>query len=178
MRILNLRIVVCATLLACFACVSFGANTDSQLFTVHVPTSVDIVAPADASITHNETNAPNAFPAQTWVVKGNNSTGVNVSFSTASPFTNVDNNSFQRNAKLDLAVGTQQGPPSTVWTVGVPSGQTDYVNSNGVATVSASSNGIGRANLNLTVTFITEEFGLFAAGNYTTTVTGTVAANN
>ena len=157
-----------------------GLTTDrahaqsSQVLKVVVPTSVSIVAPVAATITHNETDAPQAFPSQVWTVKGNSLNGVNVSFATTTPFTHATDNTFKRNAKLDLAVGVTQGPAA--WTVGVASDTTNYVNNDGVAQVTASSNGVGRANMNLTVSFITEEFGVFAAGDYLTTVTGTIAA--
>lgn len=146
----------------------------SQTFTVIVPPSVSIVAPAPATLTHNETDAPQAFPVQAWTVKGNSLTGVNVTFSTTTPFVHATDDTFKRNAKLDLAVGTIQGPAA--WTVGVASDSTNYINNDGIAQVTASSNGVGRASMNLTVSFITEEYGVFAAGNYLTTVTGTIAA--
>ena len=41
----------------------------------------------------------------------------------------------------------------------------------------AASNGVGRASFNLNVKFITDGFGSFAAGDYETTVTGTVTEN-
>ncbi len=168
-------------LLAILAVVALGqvsvhaATSGTQTFTVNVPTSVSIVAPAAASLTHDQTDNLQAFAPQAWVVKGNAVAGVNVSFSTATPFTHATNNTFKRDAKLELAVGTTLGPGA--WTVGVPSDQSAYASGDNVALVSASSNGVGRANLNLTVKFVTEEFGVFAAGDYSTTVTGTVAAN-
>jgi len=108
-------------------------------------------------------------------VKGNSNAGVNVSFATANPFIHTTLPTFKRDAKLNLAVGTTQGPAT--WTVGVAQDQTNYLLNDGIAAVTATSTGVGRANLNLSVTFVTEEFGVFAAGDYSTTVTGTVAAN-
>jgi hypothetical protein len=163
---------------ACAALIGFVSETamaqSTQSFKVIVPASVSIVAPAAATLTHNETDAPQAFPAQAWTVKGNSLNGVNVTFSTTSPFVHATDNTFKRNAKLDLAVGTIQGPAA--WTVAVASDTTNYTNNDGIAQVTASSNGVGRANMNLTVSFITEEYGVFAAGDYLTTVTGTIAA--
>ncbi len=170
------KIVV--SFVAAAALVSFVSDSaqaqNSQVLKVIVPASVSIVAPAAATITHNETDAPQAFPAQVWAVKGNSTNGVNVSFATTTPFVHSVDASFKRNAKLDLAVGTTQGPAA--WTVGIASDTTNYVINDGIAQVTASSNGVGRANMNLTVSFITEEYGVFAAGDYLTTVTGTIAA--
>jgi len=148
-------------------------TTASQTFTVIVPTSVSITAPAAASLTHDQSDNPQAFPAQTWVVRGNSTTGMNVSFASDS-FTHATINTMKRNSRLNLAVGTTQGPAS--WTVGVPTSTSNFTASL-PATVTASSTGVGRANLNLIVTFVTEEFGAFASGNYIATVVGTVAAN-
>lgn len=168
-------------ILSTFALVSFAGlaqaqKSDTQGFKVIVPASIDIVAPNDATITHDETNNDQNFPAQGWLVKGNSPAGVSVSFSTTDTFKHTSGN-FQRNAGLSLAVDntTTQGP--AVWTVGTATDQTNYASNDAVATVTASSNGIGRTMLQLTVRFITEEFGVFGAGDYNTTVTGTVTAN-
>jgi hypothetical protein len=149
--------------------------TASQTFTVTVPTNVSITAPSNVSLYHDETDNNQVFPNQSWTVKGNVQNGVSVSFATNQAFTHTTNASFKRNAKLDLATGTTLGPAT--WTVTKATDTTDYVGGNGVATVTAASNGVGRAAFNLGVTFITDSYATFAAGDYTTTVTGTVTAN-
>lgn len=149
--------------------------TASQKFTVTVPTNIDITAPSDVAITHDESDNDQAFPAQQWNVRGNIAAGVSVSFSTDQAFTHTTDSSFQRDAKLDLALASSDGP--AVWSVGVASDTTDYANADGQATVQASSDGVGSAAFDLSVTFITDTFGSFAAGDYETTVTGTVTAN-
>ena len=153
----------------------FGQATGTQTLKVVVPTSISISAPSAASINHDETNLAQSFPAQQWVVKGNAKSGVNVTFSTGSAFVNNNDATQKRDAKLTLALGDTAGPGT--WTLGNATDTTDYLNNDGSAQVSASSNGVGRANLNLTVQFQTVEYGLFAAGDYTTVITGTVAAN-
>lgn len=170
-----IRFAAFAALCGGFATTASANNNASQGFTVVVPQSISISAPAAVSLTHDQTNNPQAFPAQPWVVRGNSRAGVNVSFATATPFVHVDDASFKRDARLSLAVGTVQGPAT--WTVNVNNDQTNYVNNDNSALVSATSNGVGRATFNLSVTFVTEEFGVFAAGDYLTTVVGTVAAN-
>ncbi len=152
-----------------------AATTASQGFTVVVPQNITITAPPAVSLTHDQTDSPQAFPPQSWTVKGNSNAGVNVVFATSDAFTHVTNPTFKRNAKLGLALGAVQGPAT--WSVGVAEDTTDFASNDGVAQVTASSSGVGRASFNLSVTFITEEFGIFAAGDYTTTVVGTVAAN-
>lgn len=151
-----------------------GNLTGSQGFTVNVPQSISITAPAAVTITHNQTNEPQAFPDQGWVVRGNVRSGVNVTFATATPFVHTVDGNFKRNAKLELVLGSKQGPAT--WTIDTASDTTNFANDDNVAQVVASSNGVGRANLNLKVTFVTEDFDDFAAGDYVTTVTGTIAA--
>lgn len=152
------------------------AQTGNQGFKVVVQPSLSITAPAAISLTHDQTDNPQAFPDQAWVVRGNVRNGVTVTFATAAPFVHSEDNTFKRNAKLDLAVDSTQGPAT--WQVDTATDTTNFAANDNVAQVAASSNGVGRANLNLKVTFVTEDFSLFAAGDYVTTVTGTIAAKN
>jgi hypothetical protein len=169
------RFAAFAALCGGFATTASAANSASQNFKVVVPQSISITAPAAVSLTHDETDNPQAFQPQPWVVRGNSLSGVNVTFATSAPFTHATDSTFKRDAKLNLALGTVQGPAT--WTVDVNNDQTDYINNDNAALVSATSNGVGRATFNLSVTFVTEEFGVFAAGDYLTTVVGTVTAN-
>lgn len=156
------------------ASAAFAQSSGSQTFTVTVPQSISITAPSAAVLTHDQTDAAQTFQPQTWVVRGNARNGVNVTFSTAQPFIHSEDNSFKRDARLTLALGTSQGPAT--WVLGTSTDTTDFGTGDGVATVTAGSNGVGRSNLSLTVAFLTQDYGLVAAGNYVTTVTGTIAA--
>ena len=161
---------------AMFAVASVAmAQSDSQKFTVAVPASLTITAPTDAVLTHDESDNNQAFPAQQWVVRGNTLSGVSVSFSTAQAFTNTTDASFKRDVSLGLAVSSSTGPAA--WSVSQASDTTDYAGSDEVATVAASSDGVGRATFDLSVSFVTDSFGTFAEGNYETTVVGTLTAN-
>lgn len=170
---------VIRVLAVCVTCMmvsnSFGQTSGTQTFNVIVPPSISIVAPTATTITHDETDNNQNFQPQSWAVRGNGLNGVTVTFETASPFVHATDSTFKRDAKLSLAVGTTAGPAA--WTVSKAIDTTAYASSDNDASVVATSNGVGRANLNLTVTFITDEFGSFAEGTYSTTVTGTVAAN-
>jgi hypothetical protein len=175
MRMSFVRKLSAVVAVLCMSSCALAGTTADQTFTVVVPQNISITSPGAVSLTHDQTDNPQAFPAQQWVVRGNLKNGVNVVFATGSAFVHSTDSTFKRNAKLDLALGTTQGPAT--WTVGVASDTTNYASNDGVAQVSASSNGVGRANMNLTVTFVTEDYSAFAAGDYATTVTGTVAAN-
>lgn len=172
MKIQSLLRSSIAAALVCSPSVLFAQT--GQGFNVVVPQSLSITAPTAVSLTHDQSDNPQAFPDQSWVVRGNVRNGVTVTFATSAPFVNLADDNFKRNAKLELAVGTTQGPAT--WQIDTATDTTDFAANDNVAQVAASSNGVGRANLNLKVTFVTEDFSLFAAGDYVTTVTGTIAA--
>jgi len=171
-----------STIVAAFLCLVFsgslcsGADTDRQGFRVIVPTTISIVAPVTTpTITHDQSDNNQPFPVQTWTVKGNLATGVNVAFSTMSVFVNNANTASRRNVQLGLAVNGAQGPAA--WAVTNATDSTNYLAGDEVAQVTARSDGAGSANFDLSVTFVTEDFDLFTAGQYEVTVVGTVAAN-
>ena len=171
---MKIKFIIAALLIATSANVN-AATTGNQKFTVTVPGAISITAPVNANLTHDESENDQIFPAQAWVVKGNSLAGVTASFSTASAFTHTVDSTAKRDAGLGLAVNSSVG--SANWNVTQVSDQTDYANNDGVATVQVSSNGFGRATMDLSVSFITDGFGTFPAGDYETTVTGTVTAN-
>jgi hypothetical protein len=172
---MNLKCLFAALLVVSSASSAMAQTSAVQNFRVVVPTNISITAPTNAVITHDQSDDNQQFPAQQWVVRGNTLAGVAVSISTNTPFVNTTDPSFKRDAQLALAVNGTVGP--AVWTVGQALDTTNYVAEDGVATVTASSNGVGRATLDLTMRFLTNGFGTFAAGDYQSTVTGTVTAN-
>lgn len=152
-----------------------GQTTDSQKFTVTVPTSIAIIAPENVSLVHDESENDQTFPPQSWVVKGNSTSGVTATFATAQPFVHTLDSTQKRDVQLGLSVGSSVG--GATWTLGQASDTTDYAGNDDVASVQVSSDGFGSANMDVSVTFVTNGFGTFLAGEYDTTVTGTVTAN-
>jgi hypothetical protein len=172
---MNFKITFAALLVVSFASSAMAQTSGTQRFQVVVPTNISITPPSDATITHDESENNQQFPAQQWVVRGNTLAGVAVSISTASPFVHTTDPTFKRDAQLALSVNGTVGPAT--WTLGQALDTTNYIANDGVATVTVASNGVGRATLDLTMRFLTNGFGTFAAGNYESTVTGTVTAN-
>ncbi|MFG0290213.1 MAG: hypothetical protein ACF8CQ_18685 [Rhodopirellula sp. JB044] len=169
-------VAVLTAVVACGVASNASAQvSDSQTFTVTVPSNLSITAPVDAALTHDETDSNQAFPNQSWTVVGNSLSGVTVSFATGSAFVHTADPTYKRDAQLGLNVTTSSGPGT--WTVNQATDVTDYVNSDNVATVTASSNGTSSATFALAVSFITDAYGSFPSGDYATTVTGTVTAN-
>lgn len=168
------------TLLAAALAVS-RANaqaTDTEGFTVTVDAVLTVTAPsASVSITHDQSDLNQAFGAQQWTVQQNATAGASISFSTDQAFTHTTATTFKRDAKLDLALASSDS--GSGWAVSTATDQTDYgaATPDGVATVQAASTAPGDAAFDLTVTFVTSDFSTLAAGNYTTTVTGTLTSN-
>ncbi|HBJ33439.1 MAG TPA: hypothetical protein DDZ51_01505 [Planctomycetaceae bacterium] len=173
---LSIAALVVFTTIATNLQTASAQTTDTQTFTVVVPTSISITAPNNAvQLTHDLTDNPQQFPPQAWLVRGNVGTGVTVAFTAGTPFVHTTDASSKRDLKLDVAVGSFQGP--AYWSVEQETASTNYLNNEDTATVTVSSNGAGRASLNLTVSFITDEFGSFINGDYVSTITGTIASN-
>ena len=154
----------------------FQTDTDSQNFIVAVPGNVQIIAPADALIVHDQTDNDQVFPVQQWDVRGNVLTGVTATFQVAQPFIHSIDPTLMRDAELDVAIGSTIGP--AVWSVGGTGNDvTDYINGDNDASVSVNSTFVGHALIDLTVTFRTVAFAQVMAGSYDTTVIGTVTEN-
>jgi len=150
-------------------------STDTHRFVVAVPRNVLITAPVDILIVHDGTDNDQVFPPQTWYVRGNVTTGVTTTFRVTQPFIHSIDPTFMRDAQLDIAIASTLGPAS--WNVDVPTDVTNYATGDNDATVQISSNFVGHAFANLTVTFKTVAFAQVLAGDYDTIVTGTVTEN-
>ncbi len=175
-RRISIAALVAFTTLVANVQTTSAQTTGNQTFTVVVPTSISITPPNNAvQLTHDLTDNPQQFPVQAWVVRGNVRNGVSVEFTAGSPFVNTEDSQSKRDLQLAVSVGSSQGPAT--WSVDVASDTTNYIDGEDTATVAVSSNGAGRASLNLSVSFVTEDFGTFANGDYVSTITGTIAAN-
>lgn len=172
---MNIKLAIAALFVATTAGTAMGQTTASQRYTVTVPSAISITAPANAALTHDQSENDQPFPPQAWVVRGNSLAGVTATFSTTQAFRHTTEPTARRNAALNLGVNTSVGAAS--WTVTQPTDTTDFATNDGVATVQVTSNGFGRATMDLGVSFVTDGFGTFPAGDYETTVTGTVTSN-
>lgn len=174
---MNIKHIVAALLIVSSASIASAQTTATatQKFKVIVPANISITAPANVVITHDQTDNDQAFPPQQWTVRGNTLAGVAVSFSTQSPFVHTTDPTFKRDAQLSLGVGPTTGPAT--WNITTASDATNYLNADDTATVTASSSGIGKAVFQVNMKFLTNGFGTFAAGDYESTVVGTVTSN-
>lgn len=154
----------------------------SQSFRIRVPKNITITCP-DIVVehTHDASDANQVFPdTQSWVVKGNSTKGVTVTFTLDSPFTldglGSTDNDKRRDASLTITPGATQGPAT--WTSATQTIATDAFGGTLNASYSAESDGVGRAIFDLDMTFVNtlngEGFGSYQEGTYITTVTGEV----
>lgn len=154
---------------------AYSQENTSQVYRVIVANSTTVEAPSTStSVVHDETDNDQIFPDQTWSVFGNTANGIVVTFAATEAFVNLDNPTYKRDVELSLAIGSTNGPAS--WNLTTASDQTNYQVGDESASVSAASDGVGRASLNLTVKFLTGNFGTFATGEYSTTIVGTASA--
>lgn len=134
-----------------------------------------ITAPAAQSITHDGTDAPQAFSEVVWqLTSGSDAAGYTAQWS-CGPFQHGLKTSLKADTKLQIRVLSSGGLAN--WTATVPSDQTDYAGGDQSATVAAQSLATGDGQVGLTVTFVDNDFSQLGAGNYTITVTGTITAN-
>jgi hypothetical protein len=138
--------------------------------------AVGISGPADATITHNQSNAPQAFAEQTWSLTTGvtDVLGATVTLD-ASPFQNAGNAALKADCKLNLRL--LSAAPLSGWAVTTATDQTNFAGGDSTARVSARSSATGNATVGLTVTFQNSDFSTLGAGNYTVTVIGTIQGN-
>lgn len=184
MNIKGLLKFVSAMAVAASCQMAMAQTTDTQRFTVTVPSTLSIIAPADQSLIHDTTDgdqvfAPGPLTADHWAVQCNSGAGATVNLTTSTPFTHTGNSSYKRDAKLDLIISStdNNGGGSPVWAVSTGSDQTDYVGSDNDASVQATSAAPGKATLALSVTFITDTYSTLLEGDYVVDVVGTIASN-
>ena len=147
----------------------------TQRFIVRVPPKATMIAPQDAELVHDGTDAPQQFPAQTWQVAGTYSSGLTVDFSTNGAFQNQHTSNAQRDVMLELTVSASSGAGN--WAVVVAEDQSQYATGRSTALVRAESHGPGQADLLLDVLFLTGDRSVLPPGDYELTVTATVSAN-
>lgn len=157
---------------------AYGQASTTETFNVTVDPVLTITRPAaSVTITHSQADVNQAFAAQRWTVAQNAAAGAAITFSTNQSFTHSVENTFKRNARLDLVLFSSD--TGSGWAVTTATDQTDYANAtpDEVATVSAGANNPGDAAFDLTVTLIETNFSTLASGTYSTIVTGTITSN-
>jgi hypothetical protein len=134
-----------------------------------------IAAPAPQTIAHNGGDAPQLFSEVAWqLTSGLDALGYTAQWN-CGPFQHTGRATLKADCKLDVRVLASGG--SANWSITAPSDQTNYFGGDQTAVVAAQSFAVGDGEIGLTVTFLNNDFSRLGAGNYTVTVTGTIAAN-
>jgi len=170
-------------LLAPLALIAFPVSnlvaqtTGEAQFCITVSEALGIVGPtAPIAIFHDGSSDPNVFPATSWTCIANDSDGSVATFSTLTGMFNAASPLVMRDVQLDLVVSAADA--GSGWATTIATDQTDVtaVVPDLVATVQAESTGPGNGTLDLTVTFITDDFSTLVPGIYCTTVVATITA--
>lgn len=174
-----LKFVMLATVLGVgFTKSSASAQTTAEAqFCITVSEALGIVGPsAPIAIFHDGSGNSNAFPAVSWTCICNDADGSVATFSTLTGMVHSAVPTSMRDVQLNLAVTSADA--GSGWATTIASDQTDVtaVVPDLIATVQAESTGPGDATLDLTVTFITDDFATLVPGIYCTTVVATITA--
>lgn len=177
---LKVRLLPVLLALVCCSVTTSTASaqlSDDALFCITVSEALGIVGPtAPIAIFHDGSSNDNVFPAAVWSCIANDADGSVVTFSTLTGMVNTALPAVARDVRLDLAVSSADA--GSGWSATVATDQTDITNvvPDLVATVQAESTGPGNATLDLTVTFVTDDFSTLVPGIYCTTVVATITA--
>jgi len=169
----KLGLRLCAALIASLGGVALA---ETQTFDVTVPSVLTITPPSAASRNHDTNDADQVFSAQEWTIASNAAAGASATF-TSGVFQHTVAAAYKADCRLQLAVESSEAAAS--WAITTASDVSDYANGTPVldATVVAASTAAGNASLNLTVTFVQDDYSILASGTYRATVTGTLLAN-
>ena len=170
-----MRRAVALCLAVCISPIAFGQ--DSQLYRVSIGSSVVINALSPTQVrTHPMTAGNVQFFDSRWFVNVNSPAGASVTFE-ADPFTNSAHTTYQRDVQLRLR--RLRNIRGAAWGFDDRVDRTRIASGNNRAVVTMSTDSAGAANVSIRVRFITgaDPQGTLAAGNYLTTVVGTIAAN-
>ena len=132
-------------------------------------------APPAESLVHNGADSPQAFPEVVWQLYTGIDSGGYTAQWTCEPFVHSTKSTLKVDARLAIRVIGSDGFAN--WTAALPGDQTDYASGDSNAAVAAESFAVGDGQVGLTVTFLSNDYSTLAAGDYSTTVVGTITAN-
>ena len=171
------KLVSCVVAMA-FMLASGNANGQtSQHYQLNIdPNTVLTCLSADQFQTHPSVEGNLDFFDSEWYMESNSSAGASVTFS-AGPFINEDNPAYMRDSQMRLRRLRNRG--AATWAFEDQVERTRYSNGKMNAVVKMSCTSAGRAFVGMRVRFFTETnpTARLPAGNYVTTVVGTISAN-
>lgn len=153
------------------------ARGQVRVYSVTIPpvASIQALSPAQ-SMTHPMTRSNLSFFDSQWTLTCNTPGGATARFS-APVFENENDPGFQRD--VQLRIQSLSAASGSGWAFTDRTDRSRYQSGNTTAIVSMASTNAGSATVNLRVRFLTENNPVdrLPAGNYSTTVVGTITAN-
>ncbi|MGH7128793.1 MAG: hypothetical protein ACREJB_13450 [Planctomycetaceae bacterium] len=131
--------------------------------------------PQNPTIVHDGSSQPQVFAETRWNLRSvGEPLGATVQW-TCPPFVHAADAALKVDSRLDVRV--LRSNRGANWQVVLGQDQTDFNGGKQTATVVLSSQSSGNGRAGLTVTFLSGPFDSLAAGDYTLTVTATIAGN-
>jgi spore coat protein U-like protein len=155
-----------------FGCLCYG-QTEQQKFTVNVAEGIAVTTPPQPEINIELTPGFDAFPVQLWNVRSNSVAGAVVEFATSGAFAHETMTGVKVDAGLDVAISSSTGPSN--WLVTQGSDNSSYATGDESAVVQIVADGVGTAQVGLTMRFVQSSLEVIPVGEYSSTVTCTVA---
>ncbi len=148
-------------------------QSESQKFTVNVPEGVGVTSPPQSNVNLTLTAGSDAFPEQIWNIRSNSEAGVVVEFAASGAFTHETLAGVKVDAGLDVSIPSTSG--SAAWQVTQASDRSSYASGDERAVVQLVSDGVGTAQVGLTMRFVQSSLDVIPVGEYSATVICTVS---
>lgn len=146
----------------------YGQSGQHKL-TVNVPEGVGVTTPSQSNVDVALTAGSDAFPEQLWSIRSNSDAGVVVEFATSGAFAHDTLAGVKVDAGLDVSIPSTSG--SAAWQVTQGSDKSSYATGDESAVVQVVSDGVGTAQVGLTMRFIQSSLDVIPVGEYSTVVT-------
>lgn len=166
-------VVLALLFVIAFATNSIADTNASQTFRLAVPSSSTVTPPSQQTITATEIDGDLTFAPQTWIVQGNAMEGIVVDFGVQYAFRHTDDPTLKNDALLEVAIASTTGVAN--WTVNKSSDATNVNLNDEEASVQIASDGVGVANVELSVTFKYDPQRVLASGPYELTLMSTIS---
>lgn len=129
--------------------------------------------PPQALVNFELTPGSDALPEQLWNVRSNSEAGVVVEFATSGAFAHETLAGAKVDAGLDVSIVSKSGVAN--WQVTQGSDNSSYASGDERAVVQVVSDGVGIAQVGLTMRFVQSSVEVIPVGSYCSTVTCTVS---
>ncbi len=164
--------IIALTLVWSCACCCYG-QSGQQKFTLSVAEGIGVTSPPQSDVNLELVPGSDAFPEQIWNVRSSSEAGVVVEFAIGGAFAHETLAGVKVDAGLDINVPSTTG--SATWQVTQSSDSSSYASGDESAVVQVVSDGVGTAQVGLTMRFVRSSLEVIPVGEYSTIVTCTIS---